>query len=64
MWKQSLAISATVLMLAASAADENWRLHGAQNSQRFSRLNQIDERTVSGNARPHLEQGNRHQPRR
>jgi len=47
MWKQFIAISA-VFVIVSAAADEGWPLHGGtQTGQRFSLLNQINERTVS-----------------
>src|SRR5947209_3749574 len=46
MWTQLIAISAS--LLALTAADANWRVHGGtQNDQRFSPLDQINEQTVS-----------------
>src|ERR1700746_2368866 len=48
MWKQVLLISASFGMLTQVAADENWSVHGGkQTDQRFSSLNQINERTIS-----------------
>jgi PQQ-like domain len=48
MWKQFVAISASLLTLTGASADENWHLHGAtQNDQRFSPLKQINEQTIS-----------------
>lgn len=48
MWKQCIFVGAIFLALAGAAADDNWRLHGGTESdQRFSPLDQINERTVS-----------------
>jgi PQQ-dependent dehydrogenase (methanol/ethanol family) len=48
MRKYSLAISVSLLVRAAAAADEGWLLYGGtQTDQRFSALNQINEQTVS-----------------
>jgi len=50
MWKR-LVVGAMFLAATGAAgrpADDNWRLHGgAQNDQRFSSLDQINERTVA-----------------
>ena len=48
MWKQFIAVGASLLTLTSAASDESWRLHGGtQTDQRFSPLNQINEQTVS-----------------
>jgi quinohemoprotein ethanol dehydrogenase len=48
MRNQWIAISATLLALTGAAADENWSLHGgSKTDQRFSSLNQINEKTIS-----------------
>jgi quinohemoprotein ethanol dehydrogenase len=48
MWKQLVAVSASLLTLAGASADENWQLPGGtQNDQRFSLLKQINEQTIS-----------------
>jgi glucose dehydrogenase len=48
MWKQLVAVSASLLTLAGASADENWHLQGGtQNDQRFSLLKQINEQTIS-----------------
>ena len=46
MWRHCIVVVVSILRL--TAADQNWRLHGGtQNDQRFSPLNEINERTVS-----------------
>jgi PQQ-dependent dehydrogenase (methanol/ethanol family) len=48
MWKQLLAVIAGLIVPSAATANEGWRLHGgAQTDQRFSALDQVNERTVS-----------------
>jgi quinohemoprotein ethanol dehydrogenase len=48
MRKQLLAVIAGFITLSAATADKGWRVHGGtQTDQRFSPLNQINERTVS-----------------
>ncbi|HEX4770410.1 MAG TPA: PQQ-dependent dehydrogenase, methanol/ethanol family [Bryobacteraceae bacterium] len=48
MWKQLVAIGLSLLTIGGASADKDWVLHGgAQNDQRFSPLNQINEQTIA-----------------